>query len=362
MTLLALLDLQNLTVQRGGRLVLSVPDLQVYPGEVLAVVGPNGSGKSTLLLTLSQLLKTQTGTMRFNGQPLTTASGVTFRRRIALVLQDPLLLDLTVFENVAIGLRFRNLHWRDVENRVSLWLEKLAITHLRHRPASSLSGGEAQRVSLARAFALQTDLLLLDEPFSALDAPTRTALLPDFQTLLAQSQQTAILVTHDLNEALLLGSRMAVLINGELRQVGSPQQVLFAPADMDVAAFVGVETILPGRVIDNRSGLALISAGSWQLEVPSEVTAPGREVFVCLRPEDLTLWRMEPAVQSSARNHLTGLVTQLIPQGALMRVVVDCGFPVVVLITRASALEMSLAAGSAVAVSFKASAAHLLVR
>jgi tungstate transport system ATP-binding protein len=152
--------------------VLEIEQLEVQTGEVLAIVGPNGAGKSTLFLALARLLKTQGGEIFFDGRSLGELNLLSYRRKIALVLQEALLLDASVKENVALGLKFRGLPTHEIEQRVSLWLKRLNIAHLEERPARRLSGGEAQRVSLARAFVLQPELLLLDEPFTSLDSPT----------------------------------------------------------------------------------------------------------------------------------------------------------------------------------------------
>ncbi|MCJ7622431.1 MAG: energy-coupling factor ABC transporter ATP-binding protein, partial [Anaerolineaceae bacterium] len=166
-----ILEVKDLVVNRGGKIVLELEQLEVVSGEVLAVIGPNGAGKSTLLLSLSQLLKPVRGQFYFQGKQIVHRSAKAFRQHIALVLQEPLLLDATVFENVATGLRFRHLGRIEITKRVELWLERLGISHLRDSSAKMISGGEAQRVSLARALVLNPDILLLDEPFSALDAP-----------------------------------------------------------------------------------------------------------------------------------------------------------------------------------------------
>lgn len=357
----AILEVKNLLVRRGERTVLEIDSLDVQPGEVLAVIGPNGAGKSTFLLVASQLLQPESGQLFYRGKLLSRADGLAYRRRIGLVLQDPLLVDASVYSNVAAGLRFRRLPKDEVRRRVLRWTEALGIAHLLQRPARSISGGEAQRVSLARAFALEPDLLLLDEPFSALDAPTRLRLLEDFQALLSGTSLTTIFITHDLDEALLLGSRVAVFLEGRLRQTGAPEQVFRTPIDPQVAAFVGVETIIPGRVVASQEGLALVTANEFQIEAVGNA-APGRPVYLLLRPEDITLWPGHTAPASSARNRLPGLVTRLTPQGALVRVGIDCGFPIVALVTRSSAQEMALEAGKAITASFKASAVHLITR
>jgi tungstate transport system ATP-binding protein len=341
--------------------VLTVDRLQVTEGEVLAVIGPNGAGKSTLLLALARLLRPVQGQIIFRGRPLEALRELDYRRRIALVLQEPLLLDISVFENVAAGLRYRRLPKTEVNQRVGESLTRLGVAHLSDRQARQLSGGEAQRVSLARAFAIRPEILLLDEPFSALDAPTRLRLLEDFQSLLAEMPITTLFITHDLDEALLLGDQVAVLLGGRLRQVGPPEVVFNAPADEDVAAFVGVETVIPGKVIESMEGVLVVEAGGLHLEAVGEAV-PGRAVLLCLRPEDVTIWPQDGSPSSSARNRLAGRIVRATPQGPLVRLLVDCGFPLVALVTRASARELDLGEGRRVTAAFKASAVHLITR
>jgi tungstate transport system ATP-binding protein len=153
-------------------------------------------------------------------------------------MQDPLLFDTSVFDNVASGLRFRGISKEEIRRKVPFWLERLGVGHLSKRRAGQLSGGEAQRVSLARALVLKPQLLLLDEPFSALDPPTRSQLLEDLGALLNETATTTVLVTHDLPEAMQLAGRMAVIVGNRLRQVGGPKDVFSAPADDEVARFL----------------------------------------------------------------------------------------------------------------------------
>ncbi|HEX5840728.1 MAG TPA: ATP-binding cassette domain-containing protein [Anaerolineales bacterium] len=234
----SLVEIRGLLVRRGEHRALQLDHLAIVNGEVLAVVGPNGAGKSTLLLTLARLLKPERGTIVFNSLPSTAQSDTDYRRQIALVMQDPLLFDTSVFENVASGLKFRGIARDEIRRKVPVWLERLGVGHLAKRQAEQLSGGEAQRVSLARALVLEPRLLLLDEPFSALDPPTRSRLLDDLRALLNETATTTVFVTHDLPEAARLACQMAVIIANRLRQVGAPSTVFAAPADDDVAAFV----------------------------------------------------------------------------------------------------------------------------
>lgn len=235
----AIVEIRELLVRRGGRDALHVSSLDIEQGEVLALVGPNGAGKSTLLLALARLLYPERGQIVFAQRPLGNWDALEYRRKLAFVFQDPLLLDLSVAQNVALGLGFRRVQKSDVTVRTRHWLQLLGIESLAPRRAVELSGGEAQRVSLARALVLDPELLLLDEPFAALDPPSRLRLLDDLSPLLSQDHRTTVLVTHDLKEAARLADRVAVIVGGRLRQVGSARQIKAHPADGDVAAFLG---------------------------------------------------------------------------------------------------------------------------
>jgi molybdopterin-binding protein len=365
-----LVKIRNLSIQRGGKPVLQIEHLDIFRHETLAVIGPNGAGKSTLLLSLARLLKGKTGEIWFGEQTIESFDELAYRRRIALVLQEPLLLDRTVFENVAAPLRFRRMRQAEISQRVEVWLERLGIAHLRDRHSRQISGGEAQRTSLARALVLQPELLLLDEPFSALDAPSRQRLLHDLRTLLVDSSAAVVFVTHDQDEALILGDRVAVILDGKLRQVGSPSQVFSAPDDEEIASFVGVENVLSGRISGYHKGQATVLVNGIQIHAVGQLE-PGHPVLVCLRPEDITLWQDDKLPSSSARNRLHGTVKQITPSGPLARVEVACwGFAqlpterliLVALVTRPSVEEMRLSPGSEVTVTFKASAVHLISR
>jgi tungstate transport system ATP-binding protein len=272
-----LLEVHDLVVVRAGRRILEVDELRIATGQTLAVVGPNGAGKSTLLLALARLVRPDQGVITFAGTPLLARDDLAHRRRIGLVLPTPLLLSTSVFDNVAAGLRFRGVDAAETRERVERWLDRLAIAHLRNRHARQLSTGEAQRVSLARAFVLDPDLLLLDEPFASLDPGTRTELTNDFERLRRGTATTCVLVTHDLNEAVRLGGRLAVLLDGRIRQVDVPDRVMAAPADDEVAAFVGAPAGIRGRVVAARDGLVVVDVG----------TGTGRASDVPERAEEL---------------------------------------------------------------------------
>jgi tungstate transport system ATP-binding protein len=356
------LEAEGIVVHRGGATVLDLPHLAVAAGEILAVVGPNGAGKSTLLRVLGLLEPPTEGKLRLRGVPVVPGgSTLAWRRRMAAAFQDPLLCDTTVEANVALGLRLRGVRGAEAEARGAAWLARLGVAGLATRPARSLSGGEAQRVSLARALATEPQILFLDEPFGGLDPPMREALMADLERILREGRTTTIFVTHDRHEALRLGDRIAVLMGGRPVQIDRPEVVFAAPAREEVARFMGVETILPGRVVSRRDGLVVVDVGGATVEAIAEV-AEGASVLICLRPEDVTLARPGPGATSTARNRIAGRVAHLTPLGPQVRVRVDGPVSLTALITRQSRQELGLAPGEPVVASFKASAAHVLCR
>jgi tungstate transport system ATP-binding protein len=212
------LRLQGVEVRYRERVALQVDDLTVATGEVLAVLGPNGAGKSTLLHVAALLRWPDQGDVWIVGERASPRSARRLRRRTAMVLQSALLFDVSVRSNAASGLRFRGVGRREAERRALTSLERFGVAHLAAHAARSLSGGEAQRVSLARAFAVEPELLLLDEPFANLDAPTRAALLPELAGHLREQRIAAVLVTHDEREARILADSLILLDSGRIVQ------------------------------------------------------------------------------------------------------------------------------------------------
>ncbi len=233
-----LITIRNLLIKRNNRDALRVDSLDIQRGETLAVVGPNGAGKSTLLLALAHLLKPASGEVKYNGKHLCEWDDLEYRRKIAFVFQDPLLMDMPVEDNVALGLKFRGVDKAEMRVRAETWMKAMGVDSLAKRRAGQLSGGEAQRVSLARAFVLDPELLLMDEPFSAVDPQTRGQLMKDLAELLAHEHRTTIFVTHNLKEAAQMGDRVAVVIGGKLKQVGALQQIKEYPMDGSVQSFL----------------------------------------------------------------------------------------------------------------------------
>lgn len=357
------IEAAELSVILGGKKVLEIPSLRVKSNEALMVIGPNGSGKSTLLLCLALLMKPATGTIAYQSIPVLGSKHVhQLHRRLAVVLQEPLLLNTTVWDNITLGLRLRGVKGGEANARAKKWLERFGITPLARRQARTLSGGEAKRVSLARAFVLQPEVLFLDEPFNALDSPTRQALLEDFESVLRETRVTTVMVTHDRNEALALADRVAVLMNGSVRQLGTPEEVFSSPVDEETAIFVEAGNILHGVVVSQNNGLVSIDIEGQQLQVVSKISVGGR-VTLYLHFEDVTI-ALPTAEQlfSSARNQLKGIIVRVFPFGSQIKVTLDCGFTLASVITKRSREELGLEAGKEIVASFKASSIHMIPR
>jgi molybdate transport system ATP-binding protein len=337
-----------------------------YPIEastVLILFGPSGSGKTTILRCVAGLEWPETGTIQFVSRRwLDTASGVKVApqdRHIGYMPQDYALFPTySVAGNIAYGLGHLSL--QDRKKRVDEMIEMFQLHGLDTAKPDELSGGQQQRVALARAVAPRPLLLLLDEPLSALDAPTRMRLRDELRSLLKQLALPSIIVTHDWTEALTLGDVMAVISGGDVLQVGTPIEVFSRPQNAEVARVVGIETVVKGQVVGAAGGMVRVSVhGTTLTAVEGESAGPS--VFVCIRSEDVLLER-EQATASSARNHLAGTVTQVIPLGPLARVTIDCGFPLVAMVTRSTVEEFGLSSGVSVVAAIKAGGVHLVSR
>jgi tungstate transport system ATP-binding protein len=342
--------------------ILDIPELMVREGEVLSLIGPNGAGKTTLLQNVCHLHKRFEGEILFRGKVIGKDYAVSdYRRRVAMVFQEPLLFDTTVFKNIASGLKFRGVDKKDIARRVTENLERFGISHLADRSARTLSGGEAQRTSLARAFATKPEILFLDEPFASLDPPTRDGLVEDLERVLKESGTSAILATHDRMEALRLSDRIAVMNSGKIHQIGFPEEVMNRPLDTFVASFVGVETILKGKVSRIVDGTFTATVNSRNIEAIGDVYID-EIVLLCIRPEDVTLTRYTEGKQTSARNVFDGKIERIIPLGVYTKVELNCGFPLVAYVTKNSVENLGLSEGGDITTSFKATAIHVIKR
>jgi ABC-type sulfate/molybdate transport systems ATPase subunit len=252
----AVLSIRDVCHRRRGRHVLSVDELDLAPGERLAVLGQNGAGKTTLLRLAAGLEYPTSGVVEIDGVQ-TTEADAELRRRVGYATQRPGLLSTTVLGNVELPLRWRGVARARRRATALRALERLGVAHLAERPAFALSGGEAQRVSLARAIAVDPDVLLLDEPAAGLDAQARQSFLDDLEDALADRKTTVVHVSHRAEEALRLADRVAVLVDGAIQQLDDPAAVALRPASANVARLVGYENVIPAEI--DRTGQVLIA-------------------------------------------------------------------------------------------------------
>jgi tungstate transport system ATP-binding protein len=354
-----LLEIRNLTVVRGGTCVLQIPSFVLHRNETVALIGPNGTGKSSFLLSLAGLLPLKAGEILFRQQAIEPGFASTeYRRKLAMVFQEPLLFDTTVFDNVAVGLKLRRIGSREINERVRCCLDRFRITHLADRSARKLSGGEAQRTSLARAFATNPEIILLDEPFVALDPPARQSLSDDLERVLRESGTAAILTTHDQLDALRLADRMVVMHQGEIVQSGTPSAVNSQPANEFVATFVGMENIFTGIVTEADNGLFSVSVADRTMEIMGD-GAPRESVVLCVRPEHVVVSLTHPEAATSTRNIFACKVCKVVKLGLFTKVYLDCGFSLVATITNRSFESLDLHSGGQVFASFKATSVHV---
>ncbi|HLA78906.1 MAG TPA: ATP-binding cassette domain-containing protein [Vicinamibacteria bacterium] len=346
----------------GGPQISAAFEVPASGFSVTVLFGPSGSGKTTLLRCLAGLERPE-GSIRWGAEVWLDSAQALFvpprRRQLGFVAQDSALFPhLNVLGNVVYGLqRMARVERQERGLELLAWL---GLQELADRLPAEISGGQRQRVALARALAPRPRLLLLDEPLSALDGPARLRLRQDLRRTLRELALPSVLVTHDRSEAIQLGDRIVVLDGGQVKQVDSVRRVFDRPADPEVARIVGMETVAAGPVVEVAGGLATVALGSARILAPAP-EGLGAEAFVCIRAEDVILEREEGA-PTTARNRLAGRVIALHPEGAMIRVGLDCGFPLESLITRRACQELALAPGVAIIALIKANAIHLIPR
>lgn len=333
---------------RFDRLDLDVR-IEVAGGEVVALVGPSGAGKTTVLRAIAGLAPLATGRIVLDGTVFAdTATGEWVppeRRHLGIVFQEALLFPhLTVLDNVAAGLRFTGSSRPAARTRAREWLARFDLAAMASALPAALSGGQARRVALARALAVQPRLLLLDEPLTALDVATRTEVRRELRRHLASFAGIRLLVTHDPIDALALADRLIVLEHGRVVQSGNPLDVTARPRSRYVADFVGVNW-LRGRAHAD----AVVLADGVVLTVPD--ADPG-EVFVVVHPRAIALHRRHP--EGSPRNVFAGAVVAIDDEGTRVRVHLAVPFPLVAEVTRAAAAELELDRGGTFWVTIKA--------
>lgn len=337
------LSLEKIRKAFGEKDVLNDVSLQVETGELLAILGPSGCGKSTLLRVVAGLLRQDRGTVRITGREM---NGVPPRNRgIGFVFQDYALFPkMTVRDNIAFGLRVRGAQPVDRNRKTSEMLELVGLAEEADRSVETLSGGQRQRVALARALAVSPSLLLLDEPLSALDIKVRERLRREIAAVQKKVGITTLIVTHDQEEAMELGDRIAVMNEGRFEQVASPRDVYQVPATEFVAKFIGEVNVLPGQLY---RGSAF--AGNLAIRMEGNgIPYHGGTVKVLLRPEDVTLF--PPGIAASGQTHARVNSVSWLGANLRLEIATEEGYPLTALLQRSHPMADRLSAGDTVRV------------
>jgi molybdate/tungstate transport system ATP-binding protein len=342
------LELRSVS-KRLGSFAISDLGLEVARGEYFVILGPSGAGKTVLLEIIAGLIRPDGGQILWQGRDITHSPPE--RRKFAVMYQDYALFPhMNVARNIGYGLAAAGVARREAAPRVAAVAEQLGIGPLLKRRIEALSGGEQQRVALARALVTRPEMILLDEPLSALDSQTRLQLRKQLQQLQRETGATWIHVTHDLEEAMMLGSRIGVILDNRLRQVGTPEELFRTPSDYAVACFLGMQNVFPAQATGKETcrvtGIEIHAAGA---------NTSTRHIWI--KPEEILLSRQP--FDSSARNQFAGKVTGWEHHGSLLAVRMASGaLSLVALVTFASFEHLEIREGTELYATFKSSAVH----
>ena len=330
---------RNLKKVYNDKIILDVDNLNFQEGKIYAIVGPNGSGKTTLLNILNLLEKPDEGQIFFYDQEIANKSNsdtLEIRRRMTLVNQDPFLFHSTVYDNIAYGLKIRSIPSKVQKSRIRNALNIVGLSGFKDRRANQLSGGEAQRVVIARALVIKPEILFLDEPTTSIDQRHIDIVEGIIKKIKKEIKTTVIFTTHDLSQAYRLADEVISLLDGKIiKQVQ--------------------ENLLWGEIVEEEDGLKRFKTiGNVKFAIVSEKIGP---VYISIDPTDIIL-SYKP-FQSSARNSFLGKTTKIIEQNHLVKLEIDIGIPLVAIITRESFFKMNFNLGSKVYLTFKASAVKL---
>jgi len=350
-----LLTLHNIEKRYGNKLALCNVNLEVKRGEILAVVGPNGAGKTTLLKIMALIEAPSRGEMYYGDIKISKDKIEEFRRKFTMVFQKSVFFNTSVYENIAYGLKMRKLPKNEIKQRVQEALQLVKLEGYAKRQARKLSGGEQQRVSLARALALETELLLLDEPTANLDPKTVSIIEEAIADVNRRMKTTIVIATHNMFQAQNMTHRTALILNGKIVEIGKTKEIFTSSTRLQ--SFASLENVFSGNAEPRPDGTTIIDIGEG-IKIQAAINTCGK-VSVFVMPEDIILSK-RPLI-SSARNVLKGTIIEISDFGSIVRLRVGVnGLSFVVQITKRSFLEMRLNLGSKVFLTFKASSVRLV--
>ena len=326
----------------------------VSKGEILVILGDNGAGKTKLLETIAGLLPIKSGKIEIFGKDITHLS--TSKRKIGFIFQNLALFPhMSVKKNIMYGLKYSNV--KDKNRLFEEIVETFGIEKFLDRFPQTLSGGEKQKVALARTLITDPQVVLLDEPTSALSIKEKERIDIEIKNALKKLEKPAIFVTHNESEAFLLGDRIAIMERGEITQIGRSEEIFYHPASENVARFLGTTNVFNGTVLRNENGSITLNVNGEKIMALGKAIKDD-EVTIFIRPEDIVL--MKKPCETSARNLFQGKVVNILKKGSLIEVEVDVGFEIVSFITKGSLEKFDINTGKEIYVEFKATAVHMV--
>lgn len=350
-----MIEIRNLAVELGV-FVLHDVNLTVKTGEYFVLLGPTGAGKTILLESIAGVQPIQAGEIWLGGQDVTRMEPE--RRQASIVYQDHVLFPhYSVRENIIFGLKMRREGPCQIATALNRVIQLLGIAHLLDRKPHTLSGGEKQKVALARAIVTGPEVLLLDEPLGALDPQTRDGVQQELLRLQDELGITVLHVTHDFEEAITMGDRIAVIGQGAIRQVGPPDEVFRRPNSEFVARFTMAGNVFAGTAVPASAGRTVFVVGDTRIIAAAELEGP---CHASIRPEDILVSRSATAVSGAdGCNHFTATITRIVNKGSVVHVHVDLPPPLMCLLTYHAYQEMNLRVGQSVYLTLAPSAVHL---
>ena len=351
-----MIRVENLS-NKWGEFELKKVSLEVKKGEYFVILGPTGAGKTLLLELIVGLYIPNEGKILIDGKDITY--DVPEKRNLGFLYQDySLFPHFSVKKNIEYGMKLRKVPKNEIDEKIKELSKMFKIQNLMDRDVMTLSGGEQQRVALARALAINPQVLLLDEPFSALDENTKAKLISDMKDLHRKEGITFIHVTHSQEEAILLADRIGIMMNGTIVQVGTPDDIFYKPITKEIASFVKIENIWEGKFIEKKAEEMTVDVKGKKIITLSDHFKVGEGVRLIIRPEDIILGKGD----TSARNEFRGKVTSVIKHGFYNIVRIDCGFEVEAAVTKQSIENLDIKEGKDINIFFKATALQVIKR
>ena len=351
-----MIRVENLS-NNWGEFELKNISLEVKQGEYFVILGPTGAGKTLLLELIVGLYIPNEGKILIDGKDITY--DVPEKRNLGFLYQDySLFPHFSVKKNIEYGMNIRGITKKEIDTKVKELSKILKIEHLMKRDTTTLSGGEQQKVALARALAINPKVLLLDEPFSALDENTKSKLISEMKDLHRKEGITFIHVTHSQEEAILLADRIGIMMNGTIVQVGTPDEIFYKPLSKEIAKFVKIENIWEGKVIEKNEEELLVDVNGNHIVALCNHFKVGQEIRLIIRPEDIILGKGN----TSARNNFKGKVISIVKHGFYYIIRIDCGFEVEAAVTKQSIESLNIREGKGINIFFKATALQVIKR